>query len=146
MVYVGTGAQFIMRSGTISGNAATGGYAGGVFIEGSATFTMEDGEISGNSNHGQNAGGVGVSAGAFYMNGGVIRKNYSSNHGGGVHIYSGSGVFIKTGGTLYGNDAGGDSNTAGVSGDAVFKTTGNRKRNNTAGPADNINSTNNTGI
>jgi hypothetical protein len=144
LVYVG--GNFIMRSGTISGNAVSGGYAGGVFIEGSVTFIMEDGEISGNTVNGQNAGGVGVSYGAFYMQGGVIRDNHTSAHGGGVHIFSGTGVFIKTGGTVYGNDAGGDSNTSGNTGAAVYKTTGNRARNNTAGPADNINSTNNTGI
>jgi hypothetical protein len=83
-------------------------------------FRMEGGTITGNTAVGGGAGVEVLNNGKFEISGGEIKKNtvtttdvksYSSNGGGGVGIQSG-GIFIKTGGIIYGNNAGADSNTS----------------------------------
>jgi hypothetical protein len=120
---------FTMNSGKISGNSSYG-YAGGVHITASGTFTMNGGEISGNSgntsggvyvnlatftmnggeisgNSGNTSGGVYEDNGVFIMSGGEISGNSASYGGGGVYLLGGnSSVFAKTGGIIYGYDAG----------------------------------------
>ncbi|MDR1588445.1 MAG: hypothetical protein LBS57_13410 [Treponema sp.] len=95
-VYVGAGASFAMKGGTISGNSARGG--GGVCLDGSgasASFTMSGGTISGNSAdiHG---GGVyfhGSGASVFTMNGGA--RIAPDND-----VYLENGLMISMGGLL----------------------------------------------
>jgi hypothetical protein len=107
------GGNFIMNSGEISGNKSTNSnYGGGVHVLG--TFTMNGGKISGNTTAGS-GGGVFVSGGAtFTMNGGEISGNTSSSNGGGVFVAStgSTGIFRISNGSIYGNNAGTDSNTA----------------------------------
>jgi hypothetical protein len=156
-VSVGSG-TFTMSSGTISGNSATGsssdGRGGGVSVVSNGTFSMSGGEISGNTaaaGYGYGGGGVDVSYnGTFSMSGGTIGGNTAtSGNGGGVFMDS-NGTFTKTGGTVYGSDAGASNrNQAKGSGHAVYKR--NRGlpanyRDTTAGPGDNINTANGTGL
>jgi hypothetical protein len=119
---------FTMEGGTISGN--TSPYGGGVYAAMSGTFTMKDGTISGNTGSGVYLSGLGPwgyrEGGKFIMENGTISGNTSSDRGGGVNVdngtftvqggtisgntatYYGGGVYgyiIKTGGTIYGDDA-----------------------------------------
>jgi hypothetical protein len=116
------GSTFKMNSGTISGNAASS-QGGGVFLRGVehgfATFKMNSGTISDNT--ASQGGGVycnGVyqsgrdTLGHFEMIGGTIYGNTASSQGGGVFVDRNNGVFIKTGGTIYGSDGGINSNIA----------------------------------
>jgi parallel beta-helix repeat protein len=125
-VYV-EGGIFTMEGGSISGNTATGfGSSGGGVSVLNGTFTMEDGSISGNTAIGSTGSGGGVyvaSSSTFTMNGGSISGNTTTGDGGGVYLYSGT--FTKTGGTVYGEDAGTDSNTAGFgkNGAALYNNT-----------------------
>ncbi len=103
-VFVNSGAEFIMESGTIAGNSA--GYGGGVMAFG--MFTMNGGTITGNTAIW--GGGVEVydngdfmNDGTFYMNGGTITENTASYDGGGVFISHAT--FIMTGGEIFGNKA-----------------------------------------
>ena len=98
-VYLSSGGTFTMNDGTISVNASD--YGGGVYVS-SGTFTMSGGTISGNT--ASIIGGVYVSSGTFTMSGGTISGNTASSFGGGVRIYS-IGIFIKTGGIIYGYNA-----------------------------------------
>jgi hypothetical protein len=76
------------------GAIVTGSKVDGVRISGDGKFTMTGGEISGSGNNKGN--GVFMTGGEFVMTGGEIARNGFK----GVKI--GSGVFIKTGGTVYG--------------------------------------------
>jgi hypothetical protein len=119
-VYVANGGSFTMGNGTISGNKARDG--GGVHVDG--TFTMNGGTISGNT-AGTGGGGVYVgNGGTFNMSDGTISGNTTIGDGGGVYLYNTSAsTFTKTGGTIYGADAGADSNTvgSGKTGAALYK-------------------------
>ena len=93
-----------------------------------AAFTVHGGTISGNNSRNE-GGGVYIGAGGtFTMYGGMIRANSadtpgSSRVGGGVFVSNfdwGKGYFIKRGGTIYGNNAGANSNRASGGGHAVF--------------------------
>jgi hypothetical protein len=105
--------ELIMREGaSISGNGS-----GGVNVGGN-TFTMYGGTISGNSNA-LTGGGVYVSNGTFNMYGGKISGNIAeTGTGGGVYVAAGE-TFIKTGGIIYGNDVGRNSNFASDGGHAA---------------------------
>jgi hypothetical protein len=105
-VYI-TGGTFTMNGGEISGNK--GGSGGGVFISPTMTFTMHKGKISGNS--ASFGGGVYINENAvFIMDGGEISGNIALSSPSGP--YAGGGVLInigkfeKTGGTIYGYNAG----------------------------------------
>jgi hypothetical protein len=128
-------------------NSGLGG--SGVFIYGNGCFTMNDGKISGNkvTQSGRNVSGAGVyvnDSGTFEMKGGEISGNQAS-YGAGVYVAKLSGyssTFIKTGGTIYGFNADpGKNNVAQSNGHAVY-VGGNpsKKRNATAGPGDNLDS------
>ena len=150
-VYVGNNGggagTFTMRGGEISGN--TSGSGGGVYVNYYSTFTMEDGEISGNT--ASSGGGVYTSTGSFTMTGGKISGNTARSGGG---VYVGNNVtFIKSGGTIYGYDASDMinsnvvKNSSGVvvsdQGHAVYVYYGSmyKRRETTAGPAVNLDST-----
>jgi hypothetical protein len=110
----------------------------GVYVE-SGIFTMKGGTISKNTS--DNGSGVIVSyTGTFIMEGGIISGNTTNGDGGGVFLRGGDKTFTKTGGTIYGSDAGfTDRNTA-RQGYAVYlhNSYGTaRWRNATAGPDDN---------
>jgi hypothetical protein len=140
VVYAG---EFItMNDGVISGNPQGGMY----IIE--SSFTMAGGEISGNSNF--RTGGGGVFAGhdsVFTMTGGKIFGN-SAGQGGGVFIDRSS--FIKTGGIIYGYDPANNVsplwnkcvNDTGIvqdaNGHAVYVGYPDKRRENTAGPKDDL--------
>jgi parallel beta-helix repeat protein len=114
------GGSFTMHGGTISGNTATSNDGSGVYIT-SGTFTLYGGTISGNTSA-YNGGGVFVNpsiANRFTMHGGTIKGNRANTQGGGVYVALG-GTFIKTGGIIYGNDAGGNSNYATLGGHAAI--------------------------
>ena len=117
-VYVGLSGKFEMYGGTIAGNE-TSGYGGGVYVS-SGSFTMHGGTISDNA-AGSEGGGVRISTGNFTMNGGTISANTANNFGGGVSL-SGSVVFIKenTGGIIYGENEGKNSNKTVYDGKAVY--------------------------
>ncbi|MCL2181624.1 MAG: hypothetical protein FWB83_10925 [Treponema sp.] len=113
-VYKGT---FVMTGGTISGNKVTAADScgGGVSVV-DGTFFMLGGTISGNTSGGF-GGGVDVSSGGtFEMSGGNIRGN-TAGYGGGVSVYVGN--FTKSGGVIFGNNEGDNSNTA-VIGHAAY--------------------------
>ena len=139
---------FTMSGGEISGNSssATGG---GVYVN-KGIFTMSGGKISGNfSGYG---GGVCVQDVTFTMSGGEISGNIAYS-GGGVCVAGG--IFTKTGGIVYGYTPGDSSsnivknNSGDVrdnSGHAVAVISGNdnypiKRRESTAGPTDNMDST-----
>ena len=116
-VSVGEGAisdannTFIMENGRIEHNLGSG-----VCIEGAGTFIMNDGIIQNNISKG-NGGGVYVSRNAkFYMKGGSIGGNTANGNGGGVYVRyeknKSEGVFSKTGGIIYGSNAGSNANRA----------------------------------
>jgi hypothetical protein len=142
-VAVSIDATFTMNGGEISGNSspifdqATGG--GGVYVNG--TFTMNNGVISGNSAAYRGGGVYVATTRTFTMNGGVISGNSAAYEGGGVYLSSVAKFnFVKTGGTIYGNDATPASynNIAATrSGNAIYAA-GFRSRDKTVGPQDNL--------
>ena len=131
----GTGVSagtFTMNGGTISGNTSRGVYV--------TTFTMSNGTISGNT-------GGGVSAGTFTMSGGEISGNTAEWYGGGVCVERGT--FTKTSGiitgyasdTVNGNVVKDDTGTVvNDSGHAVYVSAYSKRRETTAGPSDNLDS------
>jgi len=119
-VRVYPGANFTMNGGTISNNNVVEG--GGVYVGGN--FTMNGGTIS--NNKAGNGGGVFVAVGfapiwngVFTMNGGTISGN-TADRGAGVFVFYST--FIKTGGTIHGNDDTANANISSVvnKGNAVF--------------------------
>jgi hypothetical protein len=132
-VYVSSGAV-TMNGGVIGGDEAaeanTAVSGGGVYINGSsASFLMTGGTISGNvaNGPGPNDGGGGVYMydGGFTMNSNSAsissnRATGASSKGGGVHVYDGN--FTLTQGWVYGTTHPTLQNTAGMYGNAVYKT------------------------
>ena len=141
-----------MRAGsTITGNTNDGSavgdhdyYCGGVYIF-QANFNMTGGTISNNTANYTSggaslsrSGGAGVLIDAntgqpcnFTMSGGTISGNKALNLGGGG-VWVQTGRIVKTGGTIYGNEAGASmQNTACTNGGAAIwvasATTGNAK-------------------
>jgi hypothetical protein len=96
----------------ITGNTNSGAGSAGVWIKANSKFTMEDGKIDTNAStytgtdNVSKGGGVCVANNAtFNMKGGVIAANTSTSFGAAVFIGykdSKSGIFNKTGGTIYG--------------------------------------------
>ena len=104
---------FDMSGGSITGNRATSGYGGGVYVGGygNGTFNMSGGSIGGSgadANTAKNGGGVYVDKGEFTMSGGSVTGNTASSNGGGVYVDKGT--FTMKGGSI-GGEAG-DANTA----------------------------------
>jgi len=150
-VYVsGSGGTFTMSGGTISGNTA-GGLGGGVFLANNVNFIMSGGTISGNTSYFE-GGGVYQNGNNITMTGGEISGNIvyavSPSDGGGGGIYlSSSGTLTKTGGTItgYADDTQNgnmalkrDGTVLDNAGHAVYKTGGGKRRETTAGPGVNI--------
>ena len=108
-VYVGEGAAFYLRDGTVSGNRAlesTRGSSsgGGVYVESKGTFVFEKGSVSGNYAP-STGGGIFVDTdGVFTMADGTVTGNYAGQ-GGGVYVCSNSTgtAFTMTGGTIGGS-------------------------------------------
>lgn len=96
--------SFTMSSGTIRNNSATS-YGGGVYVGTYATASMTGGNIGGitssYANSAENGGGV-ATFGSFTLNGGTIRYNSASTHGGGVYAQSAS-CYTYTSGTIQNN-------------------------------------------
>jgi hypothetical protein len=119
LVEVDIGGEFVLQSGTITGNSCiSGDWAGGGGVGVSeGTFTMEGGAISDNSASGGNGstgGGVAIWGGIFIMKGGSISGNSATGGtgedaegagGGGVFVSGNSEgtTFTMEGGTISGN-------------------------------------------
>jgi hypothetical protein len=131
------GSTLLMKGGLIADNTLVrGGGGGGVYVGPETVFEMQGGEIRENSVGKAavgdnppgigNGGGVYVSSGGiFRMTGGDIASNTATGKGGGVYVDEGK--FFKTGGTVYGSDNTGKTNTAGdanetENGHALFAT------------------------
>jgi hypothetical protein len=117
-----SGSSFTMGgSAIISGNTTTwaSGNGGGVYLNQLASFTMNGGTIGGTygssaENKSNYGGGVHIgTAGVFIMNGGTISGNIATTKGGGGGVsVIGSASFTKTAGIIYGNNGGGNQNSA----------------------------------
>lgn len=129
-VYVEGGSSFIMQdSSTVSDNTASYRHGGGVFVGENSTFTIQDrASVSFNtatsyntsSQDIGNGGGVYISGGTFIMKDSASIFGNTAIRGGGVCLrnyvrdsYNRYPVsFTKSGGVIYGNSAGDNSNTA----------------------------------
>jgi hypothetical protein len=110
---------------------------GGVYVYG-GTFTLSGGTV--NNNTAQNGGGVCVyNGGAFTLSVGTVNNNTAAVGGG---VFVASGTFTKSGGTIYGTDGGANANAASMDGQghAVYAADGSKYRDSTAGPSDDLDS------
>jgi hypothetical protein len=115
VVEMGNGGEFVLKSGTITGNTVNseGAAGAGVGVWENGTFTMQGGAITGNTangSRGSEGGGVVVGSGTFMMEGGEISGNTAKGEqfasGGGVFVGGKSvSVFTMKGGTISGNSA-----------------------------------------
>jgi hypothetical protein len=99
--------NLVIRDGNISGNTASSetGTGGGVFVIRGA-FELSGGKISGNVAR-NSGGGVNANHGSlFVMSGGEIAGNRAVYGGAGVAVLGEGNSFKKTGGIIYGSDAG----------------------------------------
>jgi hypothetical protein len=124
-VYVGNGAVFTLKAGTIRNNTSDS-EGGGVSTRGSGTIIMEGGTIRNNT--AATAGGgvyVGGSSGtsSFTLKGGTISGNEATNpptgKGGGGVCVAANGIFTMEGGTVSGNISGNDGGGVYVSGSST---------------------------
>jgi hypothetical protein len=109
LIYVNEGHLIIEEGTVITGNNSTSSdneYAGGgVYVTGTGAFTMEGGEISGNN--ALRGGGVCVTdTGAFTMKNGKISGNNANNYGGGVYADKQGTLFTMKNGEIRGNTSG----------------------------------------
>ena len=118
LIVINDRGELIMNDGAkIVGNSSAWRSGGAVLVNAQGTFSMNGGEISRNSSS-NNGGGVRVEPnGRFSMTGGLMTGNIAGDRGGGV---STAGVFIKTGGTIYGSDGGINANRASWGGSAAI--------------------------
>lgn len=134
-VNYGSTAQFIMESGSITGNSTTttlsnyGG--GGVYLVGNGSrFTMNGGEISSNITK-QNGGGIfSTNWHGVTLNGGKVVENNAGRLGGGIYIKNVNAkdnhledevLFIAKGVAISGNSSG--SNGGGIAVEGAVTTT-----------------------
>jgi len=108
-VFINSQASFTMHNGVISGNQATRGRGGGLFMEAVDTqFTMHNGAVIGNIAY-LDGGGVSVANGIVTMSDGAISNNTATRDGGGMWLGTGTvttGARLNmTGGTISGNAA-----------------------------------------
>jgi hypothetical protein len=141
-----SGALVMGADSVITGNTNTTGIGGGVYVDG-GIFTMGgSASVSNNTTVGA-GGGVYQFGGSFTVSGGTISGNTAtgSNNGGGVYIVGSSFTFTKNGGLIYGDSdnihtpGSTENTTVSGSGHAVY-VSGSlvKKRDGTAGPADNL--------
>jgi hypothetical protein len=142
-VFVASNGVFAMSGGTISGNTSSYyGYhdsyynyysgGGGVYVAANGIFTMSGGTISGNTASSYGGGVFVASNGVFTMSDGTISGNIAdSSYGGGVYS---RGTFIKQGGGTI------DDTNSASRGKVAYVYNGEKKRNTTAGPTDDLNS------
>ena len=144
-VYInGYSNTFTMQgNASVSGNTATNS-GGGVCLAGTDyyTFTMRDNASMSGNTAGQHGGGVAIISikGTFAIGGSAsLSGNTATYYGGGVYN---SGTFIKTGGTIYGDDADQNLKNTVINriGHVVYETHNGSWRNATAGPAMNTDS------
>jgi hypothetical protein len=132
----GSGAKFIMESGTVTGNTLTNNNnigGAGVYIDNNAAFTMKGGTVTGNTIGVSDGNGSGVDVwnGTFTMEGGTISGNtINGKDGGGVAVQR-DGTFIMSGGTISGNTVGSDGGGVSVE-SGVFTMSGGTISRNTA--------------
>lgn len=113
--YVDTNSLWHLGAGTgtsksITGGIITGGFAGGVYVEG--TFNMYGGSIAGNTN--DHGGGIFVAQNATVkIENGTIENNYTTASGAAVQV---DGTFTMSGGTIQNNRASGDGGGISVNG------------------------------
>jgi hypothetical protein len=114
----GDSAEVTINDGCeISYNYAT--FGGGAYPQSGASLTMNGGSIKGNYARKGGGGIQSYSGSKFIMNGGSIAGNTAMNpddplegQGGGYYMNGTNNIFRKTGGIIYGNDAGEYSNRA----------------------------------
>jgi hypothetical protein len=148
-----SGGNFTMDgSAVIQNNTSLVSNGGGVFID-NGTFTMKDSAGIQDNMTVNRGGGVYVSGNGstFNMEGGTIQGNITSSStntagGGGVYVTTNS-IFSKTGGTITGSNAspGPPDDLRNMTNDnsrghAVYCLSGGKKRNTTAGPGVNLDS------
>jgi len=119
---------------TATADEASGFGGGGIFIAPSGVVTMNGGTIGADTladgNVASYGAGVCINSGSFTLNGGSIKYNNATFHGGGVRITE-NGTFTMNGGDLTGNKAG--NYGGGVWDEGTFNMTGGVITNNTAG-------------
>ena len=109
-------AVFILEGGQINNNRA-GNSGGGIVLLDRSDFSLRSGNISGNQ-AGEHGGGIASDeSGIISIQGGYIGSNQAAIRGGGVFS---SGVFVKSGGTIYGSDVPEDTANSAAEGSAVF--------------------------
>ena len=97
----GNNREYTMKGGTISNNTATDN-GGGVFVSSSCSFNMTGGSITGNKASTRYGGGI-YSKGTLSVSNGTISNNTAKDNGGGVYMYSDSGLFTLSDSVISGN-------------------------------------------
>jgi hypothetical protein len=141
-INIGSGTATI-RGGTISRN--TGNNGGGIYVSG-GSVTIQGGTISENRAN-NSGGGIAMGGGTVNMTGGVIAGNtVTSQSGEGGGIYINGGTFTKrSGGIIYGFDAGANANSAPGGGHAIRRSHTPGLRNTTLNRNDSISTTADSG-
>jgi len=115
-VVVNQGAVFTMDGGVIRGNRSLGS-GGGIALLAEGSFALKGGEIHGNQ-AAEHGGGIAADAvSAISIEGGFISANRAASRGGGIFS---AGLFVKSGGKIYGNDMPQDAANTAETGPAIF--------------------------
>lgn len=115
-VVVNQNGIFTMEGGILRGNRSAGS-GGGVALLVRGTVTIKGGEIHGNRAAEHGGGIASDESSGITVQGGYISANRAASRGGGIFT---AGSFVKSGGTIYGNDVPEDESNAASSGAAVF--------------------------
>jgi hypothetical protein len=142
-------AAFEMSGNAVISDNTTTGSGGGVYVNTGASFAISgDAAISGNEASLSGGGVAVVTQSTFTMSGNakIGGNEAAGGNGGGVFVSWNNCTFTKTGGTIYGSNETDSAlkNTASGDGHAVYllqNSGNNQKRNTTAGPEANLDST-----
>ncbi|MDR2661765.1 MAG: right-handed parallel beta-helix repeat-containing protein [Treponema sp.] len=115
-VVVNQNGIFTMEGGILRGNRSAGS-GGGVALLVRGNVTLKGGEIHGNRAAEHGGGIASDESSVITVQGGYISANRAASRGGGIFT---AGSFVKSGGTIYGNDVPEDESNAAPSGAAVF--------------------------
>jgi predicted outer membrane repeat protein len=115
-VVINQGGIFTMEGGIIRGNRSSGS-GGGAALLVKGTVTCKGGEIHGNRAAEHGGGIASDETSTIIVQGGFISANRAASRGGGIFS---AGAFVKSGGTIYGNDVPEDESNVAPAGAAVF--------------------------
>ncbi|MDR1143019.1 MAG: hypothetical protein LBK77_02220 [Spirochaetaceae bacterium] len=115
-VMAGQNGIFTMEGGVLRGNRSAGS-GGGVALLVGGNVTLKGGEIHGNRAAEHGGGIASDESSVITVQGGYVSANRAASRGGGIFT---AGSFVKSGGTIYGNDVPEDESNAAPSGAAVF--------------------------